>query len=246
MSVLKVSNLTKTFTSGLWPFKTQQSYTAVNDISFELGRGEILGLLGPNGAGKTTTIQMLLGTLTPSSGSITYFGDDFARHRVASLRRIGYASGYDKLPARLTVMDNLDVIGRIYGIHQPQCAQQIEKLLKFFGIWDKRDASTGSLSAGQATRGIELAFVVTWLLLLFSGAYYPISVLPAWGQAISACIPMSYIFEGARNYVMNQQDPTMYLLKRYAMAIPYAIIAMTGFVYFFNRSKRKGLARLVE
>lgn len=152
MPVLKVSNLTKIFTSGLWSFKTAQSYTAVNDISFEIGRGEILGLLGPNGAGKTTTIQMLLGTLTPSSGSIHYFGDDFARHRVASLKRIGYASGYDKLPARLTVMDNLDIVGRIYGIHQPQRAQQIEKLLRFFGIWDKRDASTGSLSAGQATR----------------------------------------------------------------------------------------------
>lgn len=152
MSVLKISNLTKTFTSGLWPFKTPQSYTAVNDISFEIGRGEILGLLGPNGAGKTTTIQMLLGTLTPSSGSIQYFGQNFARHRVPSLKKIGYASGYDKLPARLTVMDNLDIVGRIYGIHQPRRSQQIEKLLRFFGIWDKRDASTGSLSAGQATR----------------------------------------------------------------------------------------------
>ena len=152
MPILKVRNLTKTFTSGLWPFKTPQAYTAVNDISFEIGRGEILGLLGPNGAGKTTTIQMLLGTLTPSSGAIHYFGEDFAQHRVALLRKIGYASGYDKLPARLTVMDNLDIVGRIYGIHQPQRAQQIEKLLRFFGIWDKRDVSTGSLSAGQATR----------------------------------------------------------------------------------------------
>lgn len=152
MPVLKVSNLTKIFTTGLWPFKTPQKYTAVNDISFELGRGEILGLLGPNGAGKTTTIQMLLGTLTPSSGSISYFGNNFTQHRVASLRKIGYASGYDKLPARLTVMDNLDIVGRIYGIEQPRRAQQIEKLLRFFSIWDKRDVSTGSLSAGQATR----------------------------------------------------------------------------------------------
>ena len=152
MPVLKVSNLTKTFSSGLWPFKTPQTYTAVNDISFEIKKGEILGLLGPNGAGKTTTIQMLLGTLTPSSGSINYFGADFARHRVASLKKIGYASGYDKLPARLTVMDNLDIVGRIHGIHQPRRAKQIERLLRFFGIWDKRDVSTGSLSAGQATR----------------------------------------------------------------------------------------------
>ena len=63
MPVLKVSNLTKTFSSGFWPFKKQRIYTAVNDISFELDKGEILGFLGPNGAGKTTTIQMLLGTL---------------------------------------------------------------------------------------------------------------------------------------------------------------------------------------
>jgi ABC-2 type transport system ATP-binding protein len=152
MPVLKVRNLTKTFSSGFWPFKKVQTYTAVNDISFELSKGEILGFLGPNGAGKTTTIQMLLGTLTPSSGTISYFGDDFAKHRIAALKKIGYASGYDKLPARLTVADNLDIVGRIYGIPQPQRAHKIEKLLRFFGIWDKRDASTGSLSAGQATR----------------------------------------------------------------------------------------------
>ena len=95
-------------------------------------------------------------------------------------------------------------------------------------------------------RGMELAFVITWFLLPFSGAYYPISVLPAWGQIFSSLLPISYIFEGMRNYVMYQQDPSMHLLKGYAIAIPYAIIAVMGFVYCFNRSKRKGLARLVE
>lgn len=95
-------------------------------------------------------------------------------------------------------------------------------------------------------RGTELAFVVLWFLLPFSGAYYPVSILPAWGQFFSSLLPISYIFQGMRNYVMYHQDPTAYLIKGYALAIPYAIIAMTGFVYFFNRSKRKGLARLVE
>jgi ABC-2 type transport system ATP-binding protein len=152
MPVLTVRNLTKTFSSGFWPFTKKRTYTAVNDISFELNKGEILGFLGPNGAGKTTTIQMLLGTLMPSRGAISYFGADFAKHRIAALKKIGYASGYDKLPARITVADNLDIVGRIHGIPQPRRAQQIEKLLRFFGIWDKRDESTGSLSAGQATR----------------------------------------------------------------------------------------------
>lgn len=152
MPVLKVDNLTKIFSSGFWLFKTLQKHIVVNNISFQLKKGEILGFLGPNGAGKTTTIQMLLGTLTPSKGSITYFGDDFAHHRVAALKKIGYASGYDKLPARLTVMENLDIVGRVYGIAQPQRAMQIEKLLKFFGVEKMRSRQTGTLSAGQATR----------------------------------------------------------------------------------------------
>ncbi len=149
---LKVCDLTKIYYSGMWPFSTPQTYTAVDKISFEMKKGEILGFLGANGAGKTTTIQMLLGTLIPTSGTICYFGTDFNHNRVNALKRIGYASGYDRLPARLTVSENLDVVGRVYGIQQPKRAQQIEQLLKFFGMWEKRDTQTGALSAGQATR----------------------------------------------------------------------------------------------
>lgn len=149
--LLQVHNLTKNFSSGFWPFKKKQ-YTAVNDISFHLKKGEILGFLGPNGAGKTTTIQMLLGTLTPTSGSITCFGLDFMRHRIAILKKIGYASGYDKLPGRLTVWENLDVVGRIYGIPTSRRSQQIETLLKLFDMWALKDRATGTLSAGQTTR----------------------------------------------------------------------------------------------
>lgn len=152
MSVLKVLNLTKRFTSGWWPFTKKKSYTAVNDISFELNKGEILGFLGPNGAGKTTTIQMLLGTLTPSSGVINYFGRNFTNHRIQTLKKIGYASGYDKFPARLTVMENLDIVARIYAIPHTIRHERIKNLLQFFGIWELRDQQTSTLSAGQATR----------------------------------------------------------------------------------------------
>ncbi len=152
MAVLKVRNLSKTFYSGFWPFSKPTSYTAVNAITFELNKGEILGFLGPNGAGKTTTIQMLLGTLTPSSGSIAYFDADFAKHRIAALKKIGYASGYDKFPARLTILENLDIVGRIYGMPKKVYLEQAEKLLKSFGIWELRNRQTGSLSAGQTTR----------------------------------------------------------------------------------------------
>jgi ABC-2 type transport system ATP-binding protein len=152
MTVLCVRNLTKTFTSSWSPFSTSRTYTAVDNISFELRRGEILGFLGANGAGKTTTIQMLLGTLTPTSGSLHYFGQDFTQHSLTVLKRIGYASGYDRLPRRLSVMENLDIIGRIYGLSDRARKQQIETLLSFFGIWQLRHQQTATLSAGQITR----------------------------------------------------------------------------------------------
>jgi ABC-2 type transport system ATP-binding protein len=152
MSVLQVIDLTKTFTAGVWPFQKTRASTVVNQISFELQKGEILGLLGVNGAGKTTTIQMLLGNLTPTSGRINYFGLDIAQSRIAALRRIGYASGYDKLLPRLTVTENLDIVGRIYGLGSLERKEQIQNLLKTFGIWNLRDSQTGALSAGQSTR----------------------------------------------------------------------------------------------
>ncbi len=138
MAILKVRNLTKSFTSGIWPFSTPQTYTAVNGISFELHQGEIVGFLGPNGAGKTTTIQMLLGALTPSAGAILYFGRDLQQYRIAALRRLGYASGYDRLPARLAILENLDAVGRIYGFSSVQRNGCIEKALKTFKNDKKR------------------------------------------------------------------------------------------------------------
>ncbi len=95
-------------------------------------------------------------------------------------------------------------------------------------------------------RGIELGFVFGWFFSPFSGAFYPIEVLPQWAQAISAFLPMSYVFSGMRAYVMHQEDPTSYLIKGYIMSIVYALCALALFVYFFNRSKEKGLARLAE
>ena len=76
--VLQVSHLTKRF--GV--------FTAVDDVSFDVNPGEILGLLGPNGAGKTTTFQMLLGLVTPTAGAIHMFGLDLALHREAILRNL--------------------------------------------------------------------------------------------------------------------------------------------------------------
>ena len=153
MSILKVEKLTKIFTSG-WPFGKKTEFRAVNNISFEMQPGEILGFLGPNGAGKTTTIEMLLGTLTPSSGKIEYFGKDFHKYRSQVMQHITFASAYVRLPSRLTVLQNLDIFARIYGLSGKEKEQRITRFLKLFDMWHMKDKMTGSLSAGQMTRAM--------------------------------------------------------------------------------------------
>src|SRR5438445_9646587 len=95
-------------------------FVAVNDISFDIRPGEILGLLGPNGAGKTTTIQMLLGVITPSAGEIEMFGLPFDRHREEILGRVNFSSTYVSMPYGLTVEENLWVVARLYGLDRVQ------------------------------------------------------------------------------------------------------------------------------
>lgn len=142
-------------------FPGRPPVTAVDGISFSLREGEILGLLGPNGAGKTTTIHMLLGTLTYSSGSIAYFGKEFKRHRSEILQHVAFASTYVNLPWQLTVDQNLEVFGRIYGLDSAEIRRRSMPLLERFGIGDKRKSKVTQLSAGQLTRLIlTKAFLV--------------------------------------------------------------------------------------
>lgn len=128
----------------------KKTFMAVDEISFDLYPGEILGLLGPNGSGKTTTIQMLLGTLTATSGSIFYFGRDFSLHRSEILQQISFASTYTSLPFVLTVEENLKCFGHLYGIKDAM--EKAIPLLERFGILEKRHMKVASLSAGQITR----------------------------------------------------------------------------------------------
>ena len=124
--------------------------TAVDDVSFQAGRGEILGLLGPNGAGKTTTLQMLLGLTTPSAGHARILGLDLATERHAILQRVNFSSAYVNLPFNLSAYENLNVFARLYGVRRP--AEKIRALLDLFEIADARNKITGSLSTGQQTR----------------------------------------------------------------------------------------------
>ena len=143
--VLSVKNLKKVY-PGKIPF------TAVSGISFEMKEGEILGLLGSNGAGKTTTIQMLLSTLKPTDGSITYFGKNFYTHRSEILKHVAFASTYVSLPWMLTIEQNLEVFGRLYGMSAADRKEATRPLLERFGIAAKLKSPVSQLSAGQITR----------------------------------------------------------------------------------------------
>lgn len=139
-TILDVNRLTKKF----------GRFTAVNNISFRVKEGEIVGLLGPNGAGKTTTIAMMLGIISPTSGSISVFGLPFEENREAILKQMNYSSAYIKAPWRLTVWEHLYVFALMYEVPDPK--QKIAEVLKIFNFTKDKDVLGGDLSSGNMAR----------------------------------------------------------------------------------------------
>lgn len=123
---------------------------AVDDVGFRVRRNEIVGLLGPNGAGKTSTINMILGVLAPSSGSIRIDGIDLARERSRALARTNFAAVYAPLPGNLSVWQNLRVFAGIYGVEHPR--ERIDALIERLDLGRFRHTRCGVLSSGEQTR----------------------------------------------------------------------------------------------
>jgi ABC-2 type transport system ATP-binding protein len=140
MDAIDVKNLTKRYAGTL----------AVDDITFSVKPGAVLGLLGGNGAGKTTTISMLLGLLVPTSGSISVLGYDMEKDRFAALARMNFSSPYIALPQKLSVIENLRVYGHLYNV--PHLRRRIEELAEQFNLGGLLYRLAGELSAGQKTR----------------------------------------------------------------------------------------------
>jgi len=153
--VLAVERLAKSF----------GTLKAVDDVSFQVSAGEIVGLLGPNGAGKTTTINMILGVLEPTAGRIAIQGVDLRADRSAALSCTNFAAVYAPLPGNLTVEQNLRVFGMIYAVEN--LTKRIEEVMAIYDLSHFRRTKAGVLSSGEQTRlGLAKAMLNRPRLLL--------------------------------------------------------------------------------
>jgi ABC-2 type transport system ATP-binding protein len=139
---IEVKNLTRDF----------GDFRAVDDLSFQVRRGEVFGFLGPNGAGKSTTIHLLTGLLRPTSGSGRVAGLDLARQAKQIKRQIGYMSQRFSLYEDLTVEENLLFFGGIYGLSPARAKERAQELLDRMDLLERRRDLTRHLAKGLLQR----------------------------------------------------------------------------------------------
>lgn len=136
--VISVRNLTKRF----------GTFTAVDGISFDVGKGEIFGFLGANGAGKTTAMRMLCGLSAPTGGGGTVAGCDIVKEPEMIKKRIGYMSQRFSLYGQLTVMENLRLFATIYGLSRKQTDERAAELFRILDMEQMRDARVCDIPVG--------------------------------------------------------------------------------------------------
>ncbi len=123
---------------------------AVSSVSFTIPRGSVTALLGGNGAGKTTTIGMIMGLVVPTEGRVSVLGVDMATQPHLVRGRMNFESPYVDMPHRLTVRQNLNVFGRLYGV--PDLKETIQRIATDLALLEVMERPSGRLSAGQKTR----------------------------------------------------------------------------------------------
>jgi ABC-2 type transport system ATP-binding protein len=144
--MIRVQNLVKRF----------GDFTAVNDISFDVPKGEIFAFLGPNGAGKTTTIKILTTLLRPTSGDVELDGLNPVKEQHEARTRFGIVFQDPSLDQDLTGWENMDLHGVLYHVPRKIRRERTESLLKRFELWDRRDALVKTFSGGMKRR-LEIA-----------------------------------------------------------------------------------------
>jgi ABC-2 type transport system ATP-binding protein len=144
--MIRVNNLVKQF----------GDFTAVNNISFEVNKGEIFAFLGPNGAGKTTTIRMLTTLLQPTSGSVEIDGLNPSDKKSEVRKRFGIVFQDPSLDQDLTAWENMELHGVLYHVPRKIRRERTEALLKLFELWERRDTLVKLFSGGMRRR-LEIA-----------------------------------------------------------------------------------------
>jgi ABC-2 type transport system ATP-binding protein len=159
--VVKAGGLSKIFRD----FWGRPKAKAVNDIDFQINRGEVIGLLGPNGSGKSTIVKMLLGLLYPTAGSISIFGK--SPRDVYAKKEIGYLPEETYLYKYLTAAETLDFFGALFNLSRQECQHRRGQLLEMVGLSHARRRPVGEFSKGMARRiGLAQAMVNDPALLI--------------------------------------------------------------------------------
>jgi len=154
MNAIEVSNLRRLFTTNIGVIRrTTKEIVAVDDVSFEIRKGELFGLLGPNGAGKTTTTKMLTTLLIPSDGKAIINGYDVVDKAEEVRKHIGFIFGGERgLYWRLSGIDNLRYFASLYGIDPDVSKKRIQYLLEMVGLNGRGDENVGGYSRGMKQR----------------------------------------------------------------------------------------------
>lgn len=154
MSAIEISHLRREFKSHVGVLnRTAKEIVAVDDVSFDIGDGELFGLLGPNGAGKTTTVKMLTTLLIPTAGSASVCGFDVVQKAEEVRKRIGFIFGGERgLYWRLSGIDNLRYFASLYGVDPDVSNQRIPYLLEMVGLKGRGDEKVGGYSRGMKQR----------------------------------------------------------------------------------------------
>jgi ABC-2 type transport system ATP-binding protein len=145
-NIINVANLTKQF----------KDFTAVNNISFSVKRGQIFAFLGPNGAGKSTTIKMLTTLQTPTHGTVFLNGFNVVTNQQSVRKSFGIVFQDPSLDDELTAYENMELHGVLYSIEKKKRKERIATLLQFVELWDRKDSYVKTISGGMKRR-LEIA-----------------------------------------------------------------------------------------
>lgn len=220
MNAVEVNHLSRKF----------KDFTAVDDISFNIPKGEIFGLLGPNGAGKTTTIRILCGIMLPTTGSVTVLGDDVTQHPNAVKSRIGYMSQKFSLYNDLTPVENIMFYSSIYGVPKQDRLKRANELLEMSNLTSQQKQLTRTLSGAWRQRLALACAIVHRPAMLFldeaTAGVDPVSRREFWdliyslaGEGMSVLTTTHYMDEAEYCNTIGM----MYKGKMIALASPESL-----------------------